>query len=192
MNILNIIEELKMRAVATGAADVAVAHSLSGLTDYLVSQAQVHLKQIIVQHPGFDLHDETHSAAVVKNMEALLGHSGIGDRSVFELFLLVTSAYLHDCAMAVPEWELNLFRLSEGISSSNTKVQLGVQNDLKPKITFEDAKRLVYSHRETIFGSFENAKEWLFSAKTEKAFVDDLAVRLQDYQDFRNGFAQEL
>jgi hypothetical protein len=100
---VSIIEELKIRADKTGSADEAIARSILELANSLVSQAQEHLKQIIVQHPGFDLHDETHSAAVVKNMEALLGPSGIKARSVFELFLLVTSAYLHDCAMAVPE-----------------------------------------------------------------------------------------
>ena len=192
MNIATITEELKTRADNTGATEATVARSLAGLADYLVSQAQIHLKQIIVQHPGFDLHDESHSAVVVTNMEALLGDSGIKARSVFELFLLVTSAYLHDCAMAVPEWELNLFRLTEGISPPETEIEVGVHNDLKPKISFDEARQLVLSRRETVFGNFEDAKKWIFSAKTEKAFVDDLVVRLRDYQDFRNGFSEEL
>ena|SRR5258707_14251741 len=102
-NIVSITEELKTRADETGCTDTVIARSIMGLADHLVSQAQVHLKRIIIQHPSFDLHDETHSAAVVKNMEFLLGPSGIKARSVFELFRLITSAYLHDCAMAVPE-----------------------------------------------------------------------------------------
>lgn len=189
---MSIIEELKIRAAKTVSADEAIARSVLELANHLISQVEQHLKQIIVQHPGFDLHDETHSGAVVKNMEALLAPSGIKARSVFELFLLVTSAYLHDCAMAVPEWELNLFRLTEGISSSETNHETGVKNDLKATISFELARQLVDSHRESIYKSFIEAGRWIFSAHTEKAFVGDLAIRLRDYQDYRNGFAVEL
>jgi hypothetical protein len=189
---VSITNELKARVDNTGSMDEAVARSAIGLAEYLVSQAQVHLKQIITQHPGFDLHDETHSAAVVNNMEALLGEPGIKARSVFELFLLITSAYLHDCAMAVPEWELNLFRLTEGASSSETNHDTGVKNDLKATISFEVARQLVQSNSQSIYKSFNETRKWMFSAQTEKTFVDDLAKRLMAYQDFRNGFAAEL
>lgn len=178
------------RRFHTQGSEGDLARSLSELASWIVPQAEAHLKQIIAQHPGFDLHDETHAATVLQNIASLIGPNELKARSVFELFMLWMAAYLHDCAMALPQWELNLFQLTEGISKDGDK--LGVHNDLKPTIAYDAAVSLIRTHAEELYGSYAAARTWPFSPRTESAFVSDLAARLRAYQDFRGGNASAL
>jgi molecular chaperone HtpG len=188
-----IISELQRRAIDDTHPDSAVAKTLEVLSDDLVKDAANHLSQIAVQHPGFDIHDKTHAETVVKNMEKILGNDGIAERSVFELFLLRVSAYAHDCAMALPNWELAYLEMTEGVRKDDLdNAKPGVQNDLLPILKFEDARAFVRDHEEDACGTFEDCMEWLFSPKEEQAFVDDLAERVREYQEYRNGFSEEL
>lgn len=188
-----LISELQKRAGDPNNPDQEIAKILDMLAAELIRDASSHLTQIVSQHPGFDIHDEKHSAMVMRNMEELLGAEGIAARSVFELFLLATAAYVHDCAMALPQWELQLLKLTEGVSDADGKPStLGVRHDLKPKLSFELARQLVRTKIQEICGSLDEAMQWRFSPKDEQSFVDDLAARFGEYQEFRNGFAAEL
>jgi hypothetical protein len=46
--------------------------------------------------------------------------------------------------------------------------------------------------RPQLYGSYEHARMWLFSPRTETVFITDLAARLRAYQDFRSGSATIL
>jgi len=188
---LSIQRELEHRA-SSDTPESELARSLTELAKYVVGQAEAHLKQIVAQHPGFDLHDETHSVAVVENISKLLDAEHVKARSSFELFLLWTSAYLHDCGMAVPQWELNIFQFTEGIATEGANDEPGFRNDLKPTLTYDVAVNLIRGRSQELYGSYSKARLWLFSARSESEFVDDLAGRLRAYQDFRSGHATAL
>lgn len=188
-----LLSELQERAEDPNNPNQGIAKILDVLAAELINDASNHLTQVAAQHPGFDIHDEKHSAAVMRNMEELLGTEGIAARSVFELFLLATTAYLHDCAMALPQWELSLLKLTEGVGEQGAKPSPpGIHHDLKPKLSFELARQFVRTKIQELCGSFDEVMQWRFSPKDEQSFVDDLAERLRDYQEFRNGFAAEL
>ena len=59
------------------------------------------------------MHDETHSEKVRGIIESLLGEK-IEKLIFYELVLIYMSAYLHDSAMAMPDWEYNVLRTVEG------------------------------------------------------------------------------
>lgn len=166
--------------------------ALADLGDSVSKQAEAHLKQVIAQHPGFDLHDSGHSSSVEKNIRFLLGKEGLKTRSVTELFLLHLAAYLHDCAMALPQWELNLLKITEGVGKEGDNSPAGIKNDLKPALGFDAARSLILSQPDKIFGGGGIPLNWLFSPRTEKELVSDLAERLRAYQVFRSGYASEL
>lgn len=189
---MTILEHLERRSTEGSKEEASFVRSLADLGSTLSTQAEAHLKQVIAQHPGFDLHDSSHSSNVNKNIQSLLGESGIKARSASELFLLHVASYLHDCAMALPQWELNLLQITEGVETKDAASKPGVRNDLKPVLGFEAASRLISAEASTIFGQNKLPLDWLFAARAEQDFVGDLAERLCAYQSFRNGYVTEL
>ena len=94
-----------------------MASKLSTLADTIIKTAREHQKRVVQVMPEFDLHDENHLAMVLENMACLIGEERIKTLTDVELFLLIASAYLHDCGMAPAEWELRLMQLTEGSDS---------------------------------------------------------------------------
>jgi molecular chaperone HtpG len=151
------------------------------------------LKFIIAQLPYHDLHDASHSEQVIKNIEALMPDSLIENLSCYELFLLYLSAYLHDCGMALPEWEIRLLRSTEGSEQlGGDQFQSSVKNDLKPPFRSSEALRFIEDRQSELYGNFERTKDFIFINKDENQFKKDLSRTLIDYQEFRNGYASEL
>jgi hypothetical protein len=152
-----------------------------------------HLKLIIGQLPEYDLHDVSHSEKVLKNMELLLTDEKIKTLSNYELFLLYTSAYLHDCAMALPEWENKILKITEGtegfteITSVNPLILDG-----KPPLSITQATHLIKDRANYLYKEFSTIKKFIFIQDSEEAFQIDLAERLIQYQEFRNGYINEL
>ena len=89
----------------------SLASRLNLLANDLMDQMVQHHKRVIQVMPEFDLHDESHLEKVLLYMAQLIGDEIIKTLSDIELFLLVASAYMHDCGMARPEWELKLMEL---------------------------------------------------------------------------------
>ena len=51
--------------------------------------------------PHYSLHNSTHSEAILNNIVKIVGEESIKKLSVVDLWLLLTSAYYHDCGMVV-------------------------------------------------------------------------------------------
>ena len=185
-----IIVELERRK--DGAEGKSLASRFSMLAGQVVEAAAEHQKRVAQVMPEFDLHDEKHLAMVLLNMACLLGEEKVVALSDVELFLLIASAYLHDCGMAPAEWELRLMQLTEG-TDEHAECEESIRNDGKAPFSFATAKSFIEKNKANIYGKYEgNVHDWLFSENSEKELIEALSSQLIDYQTFRNGYAAEL
>ncbi len=187
---MTIIEELENRSKKPSDS-VKIELKLYNLADELEKKARNHLKRITNILPEFDIHDEKHSEKVIYNIEKLLA-SNIQKLSSYELFLIQLSCFFHDCAMAPSDWELNVLKFTEG--STKFKVNdKSIGHDLKEPFKISYAKQIIKENKTIFYGTFNNEiKGWLFSPKNENELIDYLATMLIEYQNYRNGFAEQI
>ncbi|ADZ82103.1 HD domain-containing protein [Cellulosilyticum lentocellum] len=167
-------------------------NSIWRVTKEIIKDTKDHLKQITTQMSSFDIHDEEHSKKVINIIENLLGEN-IEKISFYELLLIYMSAYIHDAAMALPAWEDILIRAVEGTEEiyDNT-LGFRVLNDFKPVHKFEEAIKIIQDNKDKLYGTYQNAKNYIFIENTENKLIEDLAMLLCDYERFRNGYVDEL
>jgi hypothetical protein len=185
---MKIIEKLKENS----SKDSTLANSLYVMAKSIAEMSCNHLKQIIAQLPEYDLHDEGHADKVLLNIEKILGTEGVNRMSSYELFLTYLSAYLHDFAMALPEWELRLLKITEGTSNGDETNNTTLKHDLKAPLSTSAALSYIESNKQSLYDSFSKLNEWPFISNNESDFQKDLARRLISYQDYRNGFSKQL
>ena len=185
-----IIAELERRK--DGADGNSLASRLGVLAGRIVDAAADHQKRVVHVMPEFDLHDEKHLAMVLANMACLIGEERVASLSDVELFLLIASAYLHDCGMAPAEWELRLMQLTEG-TDEHTECEESLRNDGKAPFSFTTAKNYIEKNKANIYDKYEgDVQNWQFSENNEKELIEALSALLVDYQTFRNGYAAGL
>lgn len=150
-----------------------------------------HNKLIIAQMSNYDIHDETHSEKVLEIIEEILGVK-ITELTFYELVLIYMSAYLHDSAMAMSEWEYNVLRAVEGTDQlhENTLV-FYIGNDFKPVHRFSEALKIVKENKKK-FINYDTAKNYIFIQENEEKVLDFLAKLICDYEGFRNGYIENL
>lgn len=188
---MKIIDRLKYKS-ENPVDDVKIELKLYNLADDLEKRARAHLKRIMTILPEFDIHDEKHSEKVILNIEKLLGDDLIKQLSTYELFLLHLAAFFHDCAMAPSDWEIKTLEITEGNEKYNIS-ETSIKNDLKSPLKLSPAIQLINERKESLYGKFEgDVKRWMFSPKNENKLIDYLANLLIDYQNFRNGFADQI
>lgn len=154
--------------------------------------AENHLKLVGDQLPEYDAHDKLHSEEIIKIIELLLGDEIIKTMSIYELFYIYLSAYTHDCGMALPNWELKILIETEGTKEFHIQNQIGINNDLKKPMSLTEAINIVKEKKDLIYGEFNKIKEYFFINCNEEYFIRDLAERLKTYQEFRNGFSNQI
>ncbi|WP_407531869.1 HD domain-containing protein [Elizabethkingia meningoseptica] len=186
---MKILLELKNRGQEEQDS-VKIDLKLYNLADDIEKNARTHLKRVITVLSEFDIHDEKHSEKVIENIENLLGDN-IQKLSSYELFLLHLSAFLHDCAMAPSEYEINVMKLTEGNVNFYSD-PYSIKHDLKSPLKYSEALDVVNANKQKIYKDFSLPSNWLFSNSTENDFIAYLSDLLIDYQNFRNGFAKEL
>lgn len=187
---MTIIGELEKRS-KNPSDSVKIELKLYNLADDLEKKARNHLKRITNVLPEFDIHDERHSEKVVFNIEKLLADN-VEKLSIYELFLLQLSSFFHDCAMAPSDWELNVLKFTEGTDKFKV-YDKSICHDLKEPFKISHAKNVVKENKNTIYGTFDgDVKSWLFSPSIEDELIDYLASMLIEYQNHRNGFAEQL
>lgn len=187
---MTIIEELEKRSKSPSDS-VKIELKLYNLTDNLEKKARNHLKRITNVLPEFDIHDEKHSEKVVYNIEKLLGNK-VEKLSTYELFLIHLSSFFHDCAMAPSDWELNVLKFTEGTEKFKV-YDKPICHDLKEPFKISHAKNVIKENKTILYGTFaDDVKNWLFSPDSEGDLTDYLATMLIEYQNYRNGFAEQL
>lgn len=175
-----------------GKPGVHFGEGLQKALSYIKNGAISHLKLISEQLPEYDFHDESHSEKIIDIIESLLGEYKIRELSIYEIFFLYLAAYTHDCGMALPAWEIKLLISTEGIKEFPEDKDNGNNNDLKPPLKLADAITYVQKNAKSIYGDFSNVADFIFIKHDENAFIRDLAERLILYQEFRNGYSNQI
>ncbi|MDP3930385.1 MAG: hypothetical protein Q8R57_15300, partial [Bacteroidota bacterium] len=187
---MTIIGELEKRSKSPSDS-IKIELKLYNLADDLEKKARNHLKRITNVLPEFDIHDERHSEKVVFNIEKLVADN-VQKLSIYELFLLQLSSFFHDCAMAPSDWELNVLKFTEGTDKFKVNYK-SICYDLKEPFKITHAKNIVKENKSTFYGTFDSdVRKWLFSPDSEDELMDYLASMLVEYQNYRNGFAEQL
>lgn len=191
---MKIIEELKKRADSEKADDPeAINIKLVALIQTIKKDVDHHLTQINSQMRNFDIHDSSHSDKILSNIEKLIGEEIINSLTNYELFLIYLSCYLHDCAMALPEWEIRLLRLTEGTELLDVpELRDNLKRDMKAPCTHTEALSEIENRKHELYDDFNKITEFLFLTKPESDFKSDLCSRLIEYQEFRNGYSGEM
>lgn len=159
----------------------------------IIGASNFHLKQITAQLHNYDIHDDTHSNRVLSNIELLLSDIGINNLTFYESILLYSCVFIHDAAMALPQWEYEMLAAVEGIEECfDNRQKILIRNDFKPVQKLANVTYFINKNKQKIYGSFDDVSKFIFSPATEEDLVIDLAERTCDYEQFRNGYAEQL
>ena len=175
-----------------GSSSTVFGEGMQKLYRSIQNAAVEHLKLISEQLPTYDLHDVTHSKEILNIIEQIIPSDAIERLSLYELFFINLAAYVHDCGMALPAWELKLLSSTEGVTGFSFNEGWEIQNDLQPPMKLVEAIKYVTDNKTLIYDDFSEVKAFIFSKHDEKDFIRDLAERLVEYQEFRNGYKEEL
>lgn len=183
---MKILAELKQR-VST--SENPILAELCSLASTIEIDSKHHLKRISSVLPEFDLHDESHSEQVLSNIESLLGDTGISNLTSYELFFLHLAPFLHDCALAPPDWELKLLNLTEG-GEQYCHPNCLLKHDLKAPLKLSEAVSFIEDNQKQLYQNFDEVSKWRFSPDNQEKLHEELAQILVEYQEFRNGSKQ--
>lgn len=166
------------------------------ICEKLIPDIETHLKSISQTLPNFDIHDESHAETVLNNMLTISNYYEENSSRLtdIEYFLIIFSAYVHDSGMALPQWQLNIFKATEGDKRFDLyeDISLKINNDGKKSFTFSDAKNWVIDNKRFIYTDYQTVEKFIFIEETEEIFIDSLANSLINYQEFRNGYTPDL
>ncbi|MBQ8327580.1 MAG: hypothetical protein IJX86_10940 [Lachnospiraceae bacterium] len=167
------------------------AQSLWRVCKEIVDNIIQHNKLIISQMSNYDIHDQEHSEKVLEIIENVIGKK-IEELSFYELILIYMSAYLHDSAMAMPKWEYDLLKAVEGTEDyyDNT-LEFRICNDYKPVHKFSEALLIIQKNKQKLF-DYQTAKNYVCVRETEEEIISSLAELMCSYEEFRNGYIDDL
>ncbi len=157
-----------------------------------IEDCKTHLSQITAQLNNFDIHDANHSEKVLENIENLLGVK-MADLSFLEAILIYSSCFFHDAAMALPKWEYDLLKAFEGCEEHyNRDVKPCIKNDFKPVQSLIEIEKIIDENKRYIYVKYSNVESFIFAPENEAELQLDLAKRVRSYEEFRNGFSDQL
>ena len=166
---------------------------LFSLLSHIETPIENHLSQINHQLPGFDIHNISHSHKMLENIEKIMDRSHLESLSAYELFLIYTSCLLHDCGMAMPEWEHNLLKFCEGNPDIyDESLRANFYLDGKPPLRVSEMKKLIRDNRNILYGETDEWSSFIFAPDNEEELLNDLSERAIEYQNYRNGFIDIL
>ena len=174
MKLLEILE----KRTSNGDYNKDVVSWLNEEAKKIIRDASSHLEYVRNVLVEFDMHNVRHSEAVLKIIEDLLGDKA-ENLSSYDLFSLIAVSYLHDCGMALSDFEINVMKLIEKNDYDGKKV-----------CTKDQAIDLIEKSRKTVFKSendVKDVKDWLFYPGSDEKLFDYYSQLLIDYQSFRNG-----
>ena len=185
MEIVKLIEE-KLKA------ETEKCSSLWRFLKPTIENCKHHLKQTTSQMKNYDIHDEQHSFKVLENIETLLGDKA-NELACYELILIYTSCFFHDAAMALPMWEYEMLKATEGCDECHDNtLKYFLRNDFKPLQSLAHLQSFINNNKKDIYINFDNVTGFVFSSSDEKNFQIDIAQRVRGYQLFRNEYADKL
>lgn len=193
MDVKQKIEKYLLELIEDNKNKYNIYNSLWNELECIIDSSNDHLKQITAQLHDYDIHDEEHSSKVLNNIELLLDDSGINKLTWYELILLYTSSFLHDAAMALPQWEYQLLNAVEGTKECyDNKQIIYLRNDFRPMQKLSEVVDFIINNKQEIYGDFKDVSNFIFSPSNEEDFQIDLAERIRDYEEFRSGYSYQL
>lgn len=172
-----ILNRLKQLGEAS-ADNFNIDNILYELAKEIDKKSSSQLKKIISILNEFDNHDSDHSKSIISYIENILGLTIIEKLTKYELFLLFTSAYLHDIGMALPDWELNCIDIIENQYELNKHTNT---------FSYKDSVEFISRNKKKIYNNFEEqCKKWFFGFKEENELICYLAKVCIEYQKLRN------
>jgi molecular chaperone HtpG len=94
--------------------------------------------------------------------------------------------------MAPSDWELNVLKFTEGTDKYKVSDN-AIRHDLKEPFKISYSKQIIKENKGTFYRAFDSdLNRWLFSPSTEDELIDYLSSMLIEYQNYRNGFAEQL
>ena len=140
----------------------------------------VHLSRVREFLPEYDDHSVRHAEGVLVNIDRLIGEEGIKNLSVYDLFILAASAYLHDWGMALTDYEKEVLDLAE--REPLPVAEIGV----------DACKNKIKENESTIFGSqLQDALDNNILPSKESELYNYLSDLYQKYQNYRNGYTEK-
>ena len=174
MKLLEILE----KRTSNGDYNKDVVSWLNEEAKKIIRDASSHLEYVRNVLVEFDMHNVKHSEAVLKIIEDLLGDKA-ENLSSYDLFSLIAVSYLHDCGMALSDFEINVMKLVEKDDYDGKKL-----------CTKDQALDLIEKNKTIVFKSkddVKDVKDWLFYPGSDEKLFDYYSQLLIDYQSFRNG-----
>lgn len=173
-----IYQELAKRA--QGKNTQSMEGRLISNLDIIIQDATGHLSRVNQFLPEFDDHSVKHSEAVLDNMAQIIGEEGVTKLSVYDLFILAASAYLHDLGMALTGYEREVLTLAE---KEPLPVNIG---------GVAGCKKTIVDNSSSVFGQqIEDALTINILPQERTKLIDFFAKLYEDYQNFRNGFTEK-
>lgn len=174
---MKLLEILRNR-VSDSRFDAKICGWLYNRAEDIIRKTSAHLEYVRNVLDEFDKHSAEHSKRVLEIIEDLLGDRA-ENLSSYDLFSLIAVAYLHDCGMAISDYEVRVMNLVENGDYDGKKV-----------FDTEEALEIIKGNINKIFETdrdAEDIKKWLFYPGSEQKLFEYYALLMIDYQTFRNG-----
>ncbi len=180
----SIYDELTKRDELTKKAEdkkkKTIERKLIDLLDDIISRSEEHLSQVEKFLPEYDDHSVKHAEVVLGNIDKIIGEEGIKKLSVYDLFIVAASAYLHDWGMALTGYEKKVLEIAE--QEPLPVAEKGV----------EACKNLIKDNFSRVFGSqLQDALDTEILPNKETGLFDYLSGLYQKYQNYRSGYTEK-
>ena len=173
----SIYNELTRRA--SGKDSNRMECRLKILLDKIKTYSEGHLSQVNRFLPEYDDHSVKHAEGVLGNIDRIIGEKGIKKLSVYDLFILAASAYLHDWGMALTGYEEKVLEIAE--QEPLPVADKGV----------EACKDIINENDSSIFGmQIQDALDNKILPNEKDDLIEHLSILYQKYQDYRNGYTE--
>ena len=150
------------------------------LLDKIKTYSEGHLSQVNRFLPEYDDHSVKHAEGVLGNIDRIIGEEGIKKLSVYDLFILAASAYLHDWGMALTGYEEKVLEIAEQESLPVAEKSV------------EACNNIINENDSSIFGrQIQDALDNKILPHKKEDLIEHLSNLYQKYQDYRNGYSEK-
>ncbi len=167
-----------------GTQEYNLVSQLNKKADEIIKLASAQLERTSHVFGQMDQHGVEHAEKVLGYIEDLLGDAA-NELPSYDLFSLIAVSYLHDCGLAVSDYEIRVMELVEDEPAGKS---LMTQSEAETKI--KEKLDWIYGHDKYGFDGI--ISHWSFRPATEKELLVYLADLWTDYQDYRNGSVDKL
>lgn len=169
--------------------------SLLNLVNKVIEDTKLYLNDVTVQVPAFASNNDKdkHYERIMSNIFQIL-YNKLELHNPVELSFYILMSYLHNCGVALPKWERRILLSTEGSDRffDDNELVKSIHNDGKINYTFDQAKSYIVDNEAIFWKSSKKIENFIFDNDNKEDCISQLSSELINYQDFRNGFSNEL